>query len=384
MSLEDNFIDDLFKKAFLDKKIQPYSPEYWDEFEQNLARRKKLNFMAVFSEMLFITLLLSLFLFNNLTEESYYNQSALNLISENVNSTNFDKPFIAVKKENKTSINNDKSNVNRYSNENNFKRIIRKETPNNISNFNVNTNFDSDFKNFPNIGLSIKISELPLIPFYSQNKIGILTKNEILVDQSNSDKLGFSTNFEIGAGKSQSYAENTILPTTYNLILRTKYAFQNVEFSSGIGLQIENNTNLLVSKRAQVYGFGVTNYEQTINYQTLLHLTIPIQASYSRNNLKYGVGMQLRMLSSSKLDFENKTNGITTESGNLSGITTGLNRINFDSYLFCERKLNERMNLGVKLSKQLTSTIRNENYFNNLVNQKSINASVYLTFKINN
>ena len=382
MSLEDNFIDDLFKKAFLDKKIQPYSPEYWDEFEQNLARSKNLNFMAVFSEMSFITLLLSLFLFNNLIEESYYNQRALNLISENLNSSNFDKPFIAVKKENKTSIKNDKSKVNRYSNENNFKPLIRKESPNNISNFNVNT--DSDFKNFPNIELSNKISELPIIPFYCQNKIGILPKNEILGDQSNSDKTGFSTNFEIGAGKSQSYAENTILPTTYNLILRTKYAFQNIEFSSGIGLQIENNTNLSVSKRTQVYGFGVTNYEQTINYQTLLHLTVPIQVSYSRNNLKYGVGMQLRMLSSSKLDFENKTNGITTELGNLSGITTGLNRINFDSYLFCERKLNERMNLGVKLSKQLTSTVRNENYFNNLVNQKSINASVYLTFKINN
>lgn len=387
MNLEDKHIDDLFRNAANQSSAPKYHSSYWKEMEGLLNdsknRRKGLLFWSSIGGVMMIGLVSALLL--SISSETKYNKVDLAFELELLDLSNLSPLNLSTAYEYELS-----GNAGLISN----KVIASKETiiTKKGESHENNTSFviealENQNKLLLEDNKSIKVEGLPLIPInLGFNTEGLGSKNASQHIQSTSfnSTNPFTTSIELGGGVSQAYDNNKRHPNLFNVSLKLDYKLNNFLFSTGLGVMVEQNTGITVSERAQVYGFGITNFEHSLNYKTLVDIAIPVQAAYQSGKNSFGLGAQLRYLANSSMRFESKQNGETMMADNLSGISTGLNPLNVDAFGFYERSLSNKLSLGLRITQQLTSRIASDKYFSNLDRTKTLNGQFYIKYSIFN
>jgi hypothetical protein len=379
MNIEDKHIDELFRSAANETAAPEFHSAYWKEMEALLDAEKKhqkgLIFWTSFGGLVMIGLISTLFV--SLSTEAKYSKLAVSLNSVQNEELDYENTYTLVNGESfsETKLTNQPLantidvqavNTDLFSN-------LENETPS-ISN---------EKKNFGNRNnQSLIVEQLPLLTYSLTFEAIQQVEQSEQFSTLNSASKSLTKSLEFGGGASQTYDNEKSHPTLFSASFKLDYKKKGFVFSSGLGLQIEQNTGITVSERAQVYGFGVTNFENSLNYKTLIDLTIPIQVAYETGKNRFGFGAQLRCLATSKMRFESKENGEIMSADNLSGLTTGLNPFNADAYGFYERAISQNISLGLRVTQQLTSRISSDDYFNNLDRTKTFNGQVYLKYML--
>lgn len=380
MNLEDKHIDELFREAANQSQAPLYESDYWNEMEALLNhdenRRKGLVLWSSFGSVLLVGLFSSLFLFND-TSITYFKQ-ALNLNVEaynqeqiNRSTENLEKLFL------EDNIRSAIPSLNLSSNQDDgLSSLIEKDQ-------NTSNTFDAKLNKTPGsvLTLSLPIEQLSLRASTRISEIKHIQLEEtkqLLNHKQLSAYSPYRTSIELGAGASQVYNNTTNNPYLISAGVKTDYTLNNFVISTGLGISIEKNPGITVSERAKVYGFGVTNFENNLNYKTLVDLVVPIQIAFEVRKNSFGIGAQMRYLAHSSMRYESKENGETMMADNLSGLTTGLNPFNVDAYGFYERSITKNLQLGARITQQLSSRITSSKYFNNLDRTKVFNAQIYL------
>ncbi len=387
MNLEDKHIDDLFRDAANQSSAPEYHSSYWKEMEGLLndskKRRKGLLFWTGFGGVMMIGLISVLIL--SISSEAKYNKVNLSLAADAFDATHlnqFNSSSLAA-----TEISNNVSFI--------IKKIVASEETNIAKEEDNQQNYGraalesiDNQNNTPLTDLKpIEVEQLHLFPInlgFNLERLNSESNELCFQPKSFSSQNPFTTSFEIGAGLSQVYDNSRSHPKLFNAAVKLDYKLNNFLFSTGLGVIVEQNPGITVSARAQVYGFGVTNFEHSLNYKTLADVVIPLQAAYQSGKNTFGIGAQLRYLANSSMRFESKQNGETMMADNLSGLTTGLNPINVDAYSFYERSISQKISLGLRITQQLTSRIANDKYFNNLDRTKTLNGQGYLKYSLFN
>jgi|GEM_PF-5942333 len=381
MSEENKHIDELFRSAAAQSKAPDYNPSFWGEMEAMLndskKRRKGLLLWSSFGGVLMIGLVSALLL--TLPSEIKYSQAHLHLEAERIesHSNNYKANFSS-------------TTSSEISNEVvvDFKKqdvlpLEKASTPVNLTSPRV-----AAPENIASIESKIysdaTLNELPLLPNNLMNGLKSADLGTLIATKQLPVTGPLNVNIELGAGVSQAYNDSKTKPSIFQAMLKVDYKVKRFTLSSGLGLSVEQNPGITVSQRAQVFGFGVTDFEHSLNYKTLVDFIVPVQVAYQFGKNTFGIGAQARYLATSSMRFESKENGQTTMADNLNGITTGLNPFNIDTYGFYERSVSQKLSLGVRVNKQLTSRISNEEFFNNLERSKVINGQVYLKYTLFN
>lgn len=387
MSLEDKHIDELFRNAAHQSSAPEYKTSYWKEMEGLIIKTKKRRKWLLFwSSIGGVTMIgcVSAFLFS-ISSETKYNRVDLALEVENFSLLNLNQLNLATGFESKFFDNAELTPINMISS----KEITFAEVEQSLENNTLTVLKVKDTQNKLALAVDslITINHLPLIRTYEGFALdGLRSDNasqHIQVTSFNSTDP-FAASIELGGGVSQAYDNSKRHPTLFNAALKLDYKLNNFLFSTGLGLMVEQNTGITVSERAQVYGFGVTNFEHSLNYKTLVDITVPVQAAYQSGKNTFGLGAQLRYLANSSMRFESKENGETMMANNLSGLSTGLNQLNLDAFGFYERSLSNKFSVGLRVTQQLTSRIASDKYFSNLDRTKTLNGQFYIKYSIFN
>ena len=383
MSLEDKHIDELFRNAANQSKAPEYQASYWLEMEAmlNASKKQRKGFMAWSSFGVLLMIALVSILITAVPSEVKYSKLSIDVHPEISETDLLYTTPTTIEDIEEVSNSLTPSVIATQS-------ILGKTQQEKIeATSNNQLAAQSVDANQQTLGQLLSIEQLPIQ--HDENYLNTLKSNDgalgdLIKRQSIPKVAPFSTSIDVGNGVSQAYDAMKSRPTIFNAGLKVNYTINRFSVSSGFGISVEQNPGITVTDRAQVFGFGVTDFEHSLNYKTLVDIAIPLQVAYQSGKNKFGVGAQLRYLGTTSMRFESKENGETIMANNLSGITTGLNPLNADIYGFYERSLTKNVDLGIRVNQQLTGRIIGDKYFNTLNRHKVLSGQVYLKYTLFN
>lgn len=416
MSKEDKDIDQLFSDAAHAEQAPQYDAAYWSEMNAVLndrdARKKAFIFWTLGGSIVFAILVLSLFGINPTEENNKhrYAQEKQNLNIEktvnskkqnNFNQLNSNKENTVQHKKSKVNSNdkNDISSMNDrqafVANGNNKSLVAERKQTLNQSSKNVldtqltnKTEFDSkdeveklalrsDDKiqnKSSKIDESVKRETKSLVaplkidlPFKKRER---LPENEVESIAFIKDVFEAIPQFSIYTKLSGGLMENYKTSRPYesgvvNLSINFEGNFNNLLLRTGIGSQMTNNADLVVSQRAKVYGFSVTNHQNDLSYQSLFDVYIPLELGYKHKKTSFGIGAQANYLFSSTMNLSHYKNHILVSEEKYFGKKEGLNAFSTQGYLWLEHEVFSRLSLGLKVGTNISGRIEDGSYFNN-------------------
>ncbi|HZH86209.1 MAG TPA: hypothetical protein VFD77_02760 [Brumimicrobium sp.] len=437
MSTDKNNIDQLFSDAAHSQKAPQYNAAYWAEMNALLnakdAKKRAFILWAFAGSALFAVLFLSLFIVNmdfNQAEKRY-TQTALHntVITEHSDvtikeSTNDQKTSTQNEVYNSKINQTDNSSLNTQSTitsleSNNEKSVVQNSndlqtktasgekyskdklsltyahTMGNgtdkiyesksakLNNDRVNSNHDLVEENTLNDEY-FDNEEVQTLPFDKTNSIhqndpGDLF-NSALKYKSNRSLTVYS---KLSGGLMENYKtsrpyESGLLDLSLNLEMN----FDGVLLRTGIGTQLTSNADLIVSQRAKVYGFGVTNHQNDLSYQNLFDIYIPIELGYKINATSFGIGAQANYLLTTGMVLNNYENHKLVNRETYNGSTEGLHTFSTQGYVWMEHQFTSRFSLGLKVGTNISGRIKDSDYFNQSSTTNPIYGQLSLRFNI--
>lgn len=417
MNLNDENIDQLFRKSAENVKAPEYSDAYWAEMNQMIdaeeKNRKRLMIWTFFGTIGAALVALLLF-FNNETT----NLNSSYQISENSNpaqneasdaitnhssaSADFSQKKIDPNQD-LTSIDGNSKTLNKIevekyspkidkkasktnktfnlsSNNSNktegFDKVINQKTKNNSKKVLVN----AKNKTFISTESNIAIQKLPakLIGFETSSE----TEENLIPPKNISNQLHVSYHAEAAFGVSESYQNNTTSPWRFSVSGLARLEYGQLVVNTGIGVQVESPANLQVTERAKVYGFGLKNYENTLNYKSFTQVFIPLEVGFKSNNSTFGVGGQFHSIVGTRMSLTSKVNQEITAKKDFNNQMAGLNRFSGNFYLFIDQQLTDKISAGVRVGSAIGSRIADSHYFNSVTNDQPIFGQITLKYQL--
>lgn len=192
-----------------------------------------------------------------------------------------------------------------------------------------------------------------------------------------------SLTMELNAGIMENY--KTSRPFESGMIsfaLKGNYIKSNLMFSSGIGLQVATNSDLVVSQRAKFYGFGVVNYQTDLSYQNMYDVYIPLEIGYKQNKTSFGMGLQANYLINTSMSMQKYEDNELVSSENISGYSNGLNKLSALGYVWLSQELGEHFSAGLRIGTNFTNRIKEGDYFNESATTNPVFGQVSLRYRI--
>ena len=382
MSLEDKNIDQLFRDAAANSKAPEYSPKYWEEMSAMLDAeqpQKRILLWWTFGGIAVATILLTLLFTQNgtLTEEKRYAKSKPFEIKPEWVKTNGDQ------QSNSTSATVDVSAINSRVLKSNqvqetetLSHSIEQDEKINIDENSVKKLADKA-DHLDQVGLSIDeiipetsieerdkgITETPIssLPIKVGKIVGKASKTRKLISKSSPLRLIA----QIDLGVMENY--ETARPLQSGLVsasIKGEFEKSNVIIRSGIGLEISSNADLIVSKRAQFYSFGLSNIQTDLSYQNMVELFIPIEFGYRLDKTRFGIGLQANYLVNTTMEMNVYQGNNLISSQRLTGYNNGLNLLSGQGYLWMNHQLTSKLAIGAKIGTNLTKRFNDITYFN--------------------
>lgn len=433
MSLEDKNIDQMFSDAAHSQKAPQYDPAYWAEMNAMLnardAKKRGFLFWAFGGTIVFAGLFLSLFIFNmdlSKTQERYtqvalstemqfenvdYTKNAIRPIQKNVNTD--EKSVSSINKQERKNTSTESNKMQSNSDVNTRKNSLTnnkntRETKSDKSLFIAqeskgqsnslehsseldlkNENSDDDLNR-----ASIQVNEMnhnhtaddaiQNLPFEFVNVLHLDEAGNIFHSNNNfKPRPRLSIYAKLGGGLMENY--KTSRPYESGLIdlsLNLEGNFNGIILRTGVGAQHTSNADLILSKKAKVYGFGVTRHQRDLSYQSLFDLYIPLEFGYRINATSFGVGVQANYLINTGMDLNHYEDHFLVETEKYYGNTDGLNKFSTQGYLWMEHQLTSRIALGAKVGTNISGRIKDDSYFNQSSTTNPIYGQITLRFNI--
>lgn len=232
--------------------------------------------------------------------------------------------------------------------------------------------------------ISEKISNLP---FNSEESLAAQTPSvhNALLSHKMLQRLKDRVYLELGAGLIQDYnSQIEGRSFTFNAAINYEMRKDWFRLRTGVGANINTNTNITYRTEAKIYDFGSRVSSNELIYKDLYDFYIPLEIGASFKSVTFGLGYRYNFLNHSKSEFNTYADGILKEQGTYYGLTEGLKENTSTAYMFIERKLIDRIDLGIKMGTYLNSrTTQSEEFIMQGENIKPTYGFVYLKLNLN-
>jgi hypothetical protein len=168
----------------------------------------------------------------------------------------------------------------------------------------------------------------------------------------------------------------------FNLAFKAFYNKSNLILSSGLGLQVSTNSDLVVSQRAKFYGFGVVNYQTDLSYQNMYDIYIPVEIGYKHGKTSFGMGLQANYLINTTMLMQKYEDLELISSENISGFSNGLNKFSTQGYVWMSHQIGDHFSAGFKLGTSFSNRIKEGDYFNESATTNPVFGQVSLRYNI--
>lgn len=186
---------------------------------------------------------------------------------------------------------------------------------------------------------------------------------------------------QLGGGLMENYATKSPLQSgVFNLAVGFEAKLHNLSIRTGLGSQLTTNADLVVSKRTKSQTFGVEEYQSDLSYQQLVDIYIPIELGYQLHSVTFGIGLQENYLLTSKMKASYYADHLLTHSESLKGFTDGLQRFTTLGYLWVSYRFSPLFSVGAKMGTNLTTRIKEGEYFNNSLAPNPLYGQLTLRF----
>lgn len=397
MKLDDKNIDQLFRDAAQNESAPQYHASYWNDVSAAIAqeRREKRKLVLWSIGGTFTLFLLALFTLTGLDIDQVdpkYSQSSSSAISpieyKLMRSVEFSSLDIASRALNEQQSSNESKYeqnaavkkaltttpeiVASISNEHDpaIDEIKSPEDSNpseNIasSQFSDHSDYDTGVK-LPVKGLTFELDPVGKLP---------------LISERNRFRLTAALN----AGLMENYRTSRPFESgIMNISLKGSWIRSNVMISTGIGVQATSNADIVISKRAKYYGFGVVNYQTDLSYQNMYDLFVPIEIGYQHKKTRFGMGLQASYLVNTTMDLSTYEDNNLISQETITGFSNGLNKFSSQGYLWLTQDISPRFSLGMRIGTSFSNRIKEGDYFNESATTNPVFGQFTLQYHIFN
>ena len=175
---------------------------------------------------------------------------------------------------------------------------------------------------------------------------------------------GISFYAELSAGAGQSPVKDSELGSsmsyTYGISAGAEYRFNKWSVSGGLGVARRHFENVYIQERSVIYGFGVNNFDNQYNFNSLISLEIPLRLGYRFGDhlVEGGVTTSCALLTT--VHYQEQMDGETLRQG--SGIAGShmFDRVVVRPELRYAFRLSNNWTLGAGVSMQVGSGIASD------------------------
>jgi hypothetical protein len=382
MSLEDKNIDQLFRDAAANSKAPEYDSEYWDEVSAILDKeqpQKRMLMWWTFGGAAITTALLILLFVSNDTafsEKRYTKSNAYEIKPEQV-TINHDQPAnSAISPHSVSTVHDSPTEVIPVMDEGNSTRSNGSDERNYISKSNTNLTEPSLLEtNSVDLSKERAISETSIKARKAVNPEMLMSSlpvkvHELVCKVNTTHKLidrssPFRLIAQVDLGVMENYETARPLQSGLaSLSIKAELEKSNLIFRSGVGLEISSNADLIVSKRAQFYSFGLSNIQTDLSYQNMLELFIPLEFGYHHYKTRFGIGLQANYLINTTMEMNVYEGNDLISSERFTGYNNGLNLLSGQGYLWVNHQFTSKLAVGAKIGTNLTKRFNDIAYFN--------------------
>lgn len=384
MTNKFNNIDELFKESARNTSAPEYRSSYWKEMESLLAeensKKKGFIFSAISGTAAIIGIIA--FIVSHKNHDVKYLPNDVNLAFSEVNYNNEVVTPIYMET-NSSETNQQRILSNRTSsiqteNQINSTALFIENTA--IEPF-ISEDFqDTHYSSFEDLPV-ISLTEMPINDFGTI--LGGLNDNAMFNSDfvSTSRKISSKVDAFAGLGMGQTHNGNG-LSRSVSAGVRMHYNFNKIRLTTGLGIQHEASPGVDLQQRSQVYSFGVTNFEHNLIYRSFTDLLVPVEFAFNHNQHAFGLGVQARLLLTTRMSFESKENGSLQQQESLNGRTDGLNTLDADIYAFYSRDLTDKLSLGLRIGHQISGRIGDHNYFSSSSKNNTLHGQVMISYQL--
>lgn len=168
---------------------------------------------------------------------------------------------------------------------------------------------------------------------------------------------------EAAAGLGQSYirsVENgTNRMANYSILVGYSYQRGTWSYRAGAGLNHETFNNLNIADRSEIYGFGLTTYENSYSFSSLTMAQLNFGVNYQIRKHQIGLGLNLQIPVSPRITFSEYQNGELVASGS-AFVDRSFFRTTIEPELSYTFSLNKRFDLGMKIHAPILNPINSD------------------------
>lgn len=404
MSWEDENIDKLFQEASENISFE-FKEEYWTEMEAMLPNKKrKFPFIWFFSGTIVCAVLTTVFFSvdnTTISKKSHQINSKINnrsnLVAVKSSDNKVGNEINSLKEQQKKNTNqfdvDQKSIVGKI-----VGKIVKRETK---LNYSKNTNnlknepLESHSKTGNNLALNPltntdvmtseentnvsneKIDALNNIPFPSNQFNQNLIPGPIFTSHFSRWFLYFDGSTTMGQSMIHTNSTGSNIAKGFGIATGINYSTKSWSFTSGISASFTSVDNLIVKERVKIYGFGVQNFDNEIEYRQLYTFETPLMAGFKQKNHMIQFGIVPSYLIGSKISYESKSNNEVITSSTLLGYRKGLTNFGLKPTIGYIYKITPSLQIGANLQVQLFSPIQ-DGLFEGDKNNFPINGQFFI------
>ncbi len=403
MSWTDEEIDKLAREGAGNKSFE-YKDEYWKEMEAMLpSLSRKKDFLWFFTAFMFVGLIGTSFLYQptntindtniaqanskeiyNQTEQSS-NAAKANSISSINASEDVKMQEVSVnspQQQNNAVTSSPNKQLNTVTSENNKveksaietkrptalqenKRSLPLETEQSVSTGSeARKPVEKSIGNLPLLGLSTNSAEQQLAASHLFNERELPMKATMYIG-------GF-------AGLSQSLiTPSDQLSNSFGIGLGTQIQKGRLLLTAGVNGVWSNHKDLVLNRRAKVYGFGSNEYSYDFDYREIYSLEAELTVGYKFRKHTVNVGVRPSYVMGTKVGVSSSVNETMDERKTYYGNMDGINRFGIKPTLGYAFDLCPSLKVGVNIGVQLMPMIQ-EDYLIGKNNRLPIDGQLYI------
>lgn len=168
---------------------------------------------------------------------------------------------------------------------------------------------------------------------------------------------------ETAAGLGQSYirsVENGAnRMANYSLLVGYSYQRGTWSYRAGAGLNHQTFNNLNIADRSEIYGFGLTTYENSYSFSSLTSAQLNFGVNYQIRKHQIGLGLNLLIPVSPRITFSEYQNGELAASGS-AFVDRSFFRTTIEPEVSYTFSLNKCFDLGMKIHAPILNPINSD------------------------
>lgn len=174
---------------------------------------------------------------------------------------------------------------------------------------------------------------------------------------------------QTGMRFSQSYLKTASGQMMTGVLIGAGYQLIRPGFGYSVGINATSYfvQNMEIVRKARVYGFGVTNYQQNLKYKQLTYLELPINLNFIDVNNTYTVGIAPTYLMSTMMSFTERQDVQILNERNYYGQKVGLKSVGLNAMVGYQRIIKNNWSIGVNVGISLLQQIDGDQFYDKSV-----------------